>query len=312
MTKVATEKASHGNAGGSGNTGQTTTGGRQRKLKPSEVNFQKKNGVPGYRCGDCFYYEAQICRIVDQLGIDPDDVCGEFEPDRRGKLTSGNAGIPGIVKNYSISGPLRRVTTQVAVAEMYITKVAVDKQTGVKRWFSSASGIDRDLYDERMSVELFKDFEKRVDSREDVPSPFSSKAWAGGLPYLGVAHYLDLNGDGIAGDTEQVWVDGEVFKAKGAFRKTPIGLAAYKAIKEDFADNKPPEFRVRVSIAFVDWAHEHEGFGDFTRKDLIDRCDMCERGLGEKVYRAGHLVHLALTRRPAYPKADIQLEENDG
>jgi len=313
MSGRATEKAKHedGNAAGSGNTGQTTVGGRQRKLKPSEANFQKKAGIPGFRCGDCFYYEAQICRIVEGQKIQPDDTCDEFEPDRRGKLTSGGAGVPGIVKDYSVIGPMRRVTTQIATHEMFITRVAKDRQTGVLRWFSKASGIERDLYDERMSVELFKDFVKRVESKEDAPTPFSSKAWAGGLPYLGVAHYLDLNGDGIAGDTERVWIDGDIFKAKGTFRKTAIGLASYKAIKNDFSENKPDEFRVRVSIAFIDWAHEHEGFGNFTRNDLIDRCDMCERGLGEKVYRAGHLVHLALTRRPAYPRASIALEENN-
>jgi hypothetical protein len=69
------------------------------------------------------------------------------------------------------------------------------------------------------------------------------------------------------------------------------------------------EERVRISIAFIDWAHEHEGTGEFTRKSLTDRCSLCADGHGEKVYKAGHLVHLALTRIPAYPTATIDLEE---
>jgi hypothetical protein len=249
---------------------------------------------------------------VDVAEVQPDDVCGEFEPDGRGKLNSGNAGTPGVVKSsLAVTGLLRRVVPVVAVAQMYITRVSEDEQTGVKRWFSSASGLDRDLYDERMSVELFKDFIKRVKSRDEVPAPFSSKAWNGGLPYLSIAHYLDLDGFGIAGDTEQVFVDGNMFKARGDFRDTEIGNASYGAVKRDIDDDLPHEFRTRISIAFLDLAHEHEGFenGKFTRENMIDQCKMCSKGLGEKIYRAGHLVHFALTRRPAFTRASISNEE---
>lgn len=301
-----------GDTGGSGSTGQTTTRPEtQRKLTPGEANFRRGAGIANLRCGDCFFFEAGTCRIVDVQNINPEDVCDQYEPDRRGKLTSGEAMGAGIVRagNKNIVGPLRRVVPNVAIAEMYITRVAKDRQSGVKRWFSSASGVERDLYDERMSVDLFNDFVGRVESRDEVPPPFSSKAWNGGLPYLGVAHYLDLNGEGIAGPTEQIYIDGDYFKAKGTFSDSRLGAASYASIKRDIEEDLPHEFRVRVSIAFIDWKHEHEGFGTFTRRDMLDRCDMCERGLGEKIYKAGHLVHLALTRRPAYPKASIDLEE---
>lgn len=313
----------NGDAGGSGKTGQTTISDDQRKLESSEVNFQRHKGIPGFRCGDCFFYENGQCRIVTIMTVSPDDLCDEFEPDRRGKLTSGNITAPGVIKpesgekkksmatakSMSVIGPLRRVVPTIVVAEMYITRVAEDKQTGVRRWSASASGIERDLYDERMSVELFNDFIKRAESREAVPIPFASEAWSGGLPYLGVAHYLDMNGHGIAGDTKQIFTDGDYFKARGDFRNSPLGLASYTSIKKDIDTELPHDFRVRISIAFIDWLHEHEGYGMFTRNSMIDRCDMCERGLGEKVYKAGHLVHLALTRRPAYPKASISLED---
>ncbi len=310
-------------AGGSNDAAEQVPigSGPEQKLTANEANFRKQQGVSNFRCGDCTFYQNRTCEIVAVNDVDPNDICDEFQQDLRGKSSLGSStgpkiigqeSVPGVQKSYIVNGLLKRVTPAVAIAQMYITRVGRDRQTGKLKWYSSASGIERDLYDERMSVTLFKDFIKRVEKREEVPSPFASKAWNGGLPYLSVAHYLDLEGKGIAGDTEQVYVDGEVFKAKGLFRDTPMGLAAYKSIRRDIDSKAPLEKRVRISIAFVDWAHEHEGFGDFSRSSLIDRCDMCDRGLGEKIYRAGQLVHLALTRRPAYPQANIALEESDG
>lgn len=209
-------------------------------------------------------------------------------------------------------GPLRRLVPVVRANKLLlITKVAEDKQTGVRRWFARASGIERDLYNERMSVVLFNDFINRVESRDEVPEPFSSKAWNGGLPYLGIAHYLDMGGLGIIGDTEQLYIDGDLLKARGTFKETPMALEAYKSIYDDIANNVPLEQRVRISIAFIDWAHNHEGKGggEFKRRTLSDRCDLCADGRGEKVYLAGQLVHLALTRIPAYTTATIELQE---
>jgi len=304
-------EAVRGNAGGSGQTGQTTVGTGRRKLTPSEAGYRKGGGVPGLQCGDCINFEAGQCRIIDIPAINPGDYCDEFETNPQGRVTMGEVSGPATMKaeGLAVSGPLRRVVPIVAVSQMWITRVGEDRQTGVKHWFSTASGVDRDLYNERMSIELFKDFIKRAEGRDKVPPPFSSKAWNGGLPYLGVAHYLDLDGAGIAGPTRQIYVDGTVFKARGDFNETPVGIAAYNAIKRDIDDDLPFEQRTRISIAFIDWAHDHEGQGMFERRSMIERCDMCERGLGEKVYKAGHLVHLALTRRPAYPSTSIELEE---
>lgn len=294
---------------------QATLGETTRKYDPTEVNFRRLQGVPNFRCGDCAFYENGTCRIVAVSDIDPNDICDRFEALTLGNLPSfeasrpRQAGTPVTERAMMIQGPLRRVIPAFALTEMFITRVSEDRQTGVKHWFSSASGLERDLYDERMSVDLFRDFIKRAESRDEVPAPFSSKAWNGGLPYLGVAHYLDLDGAGIVGPTEQVYVDGNVFKARGSFNDSPIGTASYTAIKNDIEKNVPSDQRTRVSIAFIDWLHDHEGHGSFERKSMIERCAMCEKGLGEKIYRAGHLVHLALTRRPAYPKAEIGLEE---
>ena len=203
----------------------------------------------------------------------------------------------------------RLVPSIISTKYLLITKVAKDKQTGVIRWVARASGIERDLYNERMSVVLFNDFINRAVAREAVPEPFSSEAWNGGLPYLGIAHYLDMKGLGMVGNTEQLYLDGDLLKAKGTFEKSPMAQAAYESIKNDIDNNVPLEERVRISIAFIDWAHDHEGVGGFERKTLTDRCELCADGRGEKIYLAGQLVHLALTRIPAYTTATIELAQ---
>ena len=293
--------------------------GKREKLSPEEAGFRQGQGLASYRCGECFFYEQGKCRIVK---VDPSygDICNRFEPDRKGNMTAtqspqaqvrrGKKKSMALNESVLAGGPLRK-TAQVVRADkhMLITKVARDKQTGVTRWVARASGIERDLYNERMSVVLFNDFINRAEAREEVPEPFSSKAWNGGLPYLGIAHYLDMDGLGIVGTTEQLFIDGDLLKAKGTFTDSPMAQAAYESIKVDIENNAPLEERVRISIAFIDWAHDHEGVGGFERKTLTDRCQLCADGRGEKVYLAGQLVHLALTRIPAYTTATIELEQ---
>lgn len=293
MTKaVARDVAPSGNK----NAGQITLDREDRKLTKAEAGFQERGGIPELRCGDCHYFTGSGCRIVEG-SIDADDVCDQFEPAReKGSMSSQIATAVGR------AGDLPRV-------EMFINRVSENPQTGERRWYSTASGTKKDRYEERMSVALFKDFIRRAESREPAPAPFISEAWNGGLPYLGVAHYLDLNGDGIVGPTERVWVDGSVFKARGTFDDGPLAQAAYESIKRDIENNIPQDERVRISIAFLDYGHDHEGRGSFERKALTDTCPMCTSGVGEKVYKAGHLVHLALTRSPAYVETSIELEE---
>jgi hypothetical protein len=266
-----------------------------------QAGFRLQGGVPGRRCGDCRWNEASVCTrgIVGVNRVDYDDVCDEY---RRNF-------VDGSMSNQEAQITMTRASLTTRGMNLFINRVSEDPQTGQRRWYSTSSGVKRDLYGERMSIGLFKDFIKRIEKRETPPEPFTSKAWNGGLPYLGIAHYLDLEGDGIAGSTTKVWRDGTHLKMKGIFEDNVLGKAAYEAVKRDIANNVPPDQRVRVSIAFVDWGHEHEGIGHFERKSLTDKCDFCDVGNGDKIYRKGHLVHLALTRQPAYPEADIQLEE---
>ena len=267
-------------------------------LTEEQVDYREQGGAPDRRCGDCLYFEAGKCTrgIIGLTDVDAGDVCAEF----RHNLVDGSM---SHTEAEAVLG-----MASLAQRHLFINRVSQDPQTGVRRWYSTSSGIKRDLYDERMSTGLFKDFIKRIESREIPPEPFISKAWNGGLPYVGIAHYLDLDGDGIAGKAEKTWVDGTHLKMRGTFEDNELGNAAYESVQRDIENKVPPEERVRVSIAFIDWGHEHERIGQFVRKSLMDRCSFCEQGLGEKIYRKGHLVHLALTRQPAYPEADIQLE----
>ncbi len=278
-----------------GTTGQISLGPATRKLSPGEAGFRRGGGIPGLSCGDCRYFVQDKCFIVDVDQVNPADYCDEFNP----ALQGGNIPSPSGETLTALSRP----------AAMYITRVATDQRTGQRRWYATSSGTKIDAYGERMSVDLYRDFIKRIESGEPVPEVFASNAWKGGNPYLGVAHYLDLDGYGIVGDGEKVYIDGSILKAMGTFRETAMAAAAYRSIDEDIRTDRPPSDRVRISIAFIDWGHDHIGHGTFKRRSLTDHCEMCEAGIGGKVYRKGHLVHLALTRRPAYPETEIVLEE---
>jgi hypothetical protein len=262
---------------------------------PEEVNFTKDAGSPQLECSACQYFEAGRCNLL-KIAVGVDDYCDAFAANlQTGRKSSREAQAEVAVSAIEIP--------------MFITRVSTDRQSGARRWHATASGLAKDLYAERMSIQLYKDFIKRINTREPAPEPFTSKAWNGGLPYLGIAHYLDLEGYGIIGPTDQVFIDGKTLKMRGSFDDTPMADKAYEAIEKDIKDKVPQNERVRVSIAFIDWAHKHDGVGEFVRKSLKSQCKLCAKGVGDKVYLSGHLVHLALTRRPAYEDTSITLEE---
>lgn len=236
-------------------------------------------------CGNCqFYDNAGMCFVVEGA-ITPDDVCTQFFTPVRSEGHMGLNDIDQIQKSF------------------FITRVSKDEQTGVLRWFAKASGTDLDSYEERMSRELFQDFIRRIKSGEKVPVAFRSDFWNGGLPYLSIAHYLDLGGDGVGGMAEKVWIDGDVFKAKGIFSDTPMGNAIFEATQADIENNLPDDLRVRISIAFIDHGHVHESVGQelFTTK-----CEHCKAGVLGKIYMKGQLIHLAATRIPAYTDTSLE------
>ncbi len=61
--------------------------GKRPKLEIEEARFRKGQGLSGYQCGECFFYEQGKCRIV-KVNPSYGDVCNNFEPDRKGGTTS--------------------------------------------------------------------------------------------------------------------------------------------------------------------------------------------------------------------------------
>lgn len=196
---------------------------------------------------------------------------------------------------------------EMSMAEMslYISKASFDKKTQEMRWSAVASDTDLDECEERMSIGLYNDFIRRAVENESPPEELCTEAWCGGMPYLSLAHYSDLNGKGIVGPTSILYVDGKKLKGRGTFEDNALGKACFNSICEDlYSEEKSEQEKIRVSIGFLDWAHYH-GDIKFERKNLTDRCPMCALGIGDKMFAKGHLLHLALTRVPVNARTDI-------
>jgi hypothetical protein len=197
-----------------------------------------------------------------------------------------------------------------------IEKASFDKATQERRWRAVASDVDDDKRNDNMSLELYSDFLSRIDRGELVPDQYQSDFWKGGMPYISVSHYDDLNGKGVPGIVDAVYVDGKVLKSKGRFSNTPLGIRCFDAICDDLYNPNVKSNKVRVSIGFLDWAHKHKS-NDFIfeRKSISDICPECLKELitGEysgKVYLKGQLVHLALTRVPANERTSMEVEKS--
>lgn len=189
---------------------------------------------------------------------------------------------------------------------MTISKASFDEKTGQRKFLATASDTDLDSYGEAMSLELFSDFIKRAVTHEPVPVTFRSEFWEGGMPYLSVSHYPDLNGVAVPGEVTSLYMDGNRLKAKGIFYDTPLGIAAFNAVKSSLKSDYSGD-PVRISIGFLDWKHRHGDYV-FNRMSLVDMCPMCRAKAGSKVYLSGHLIHLALTRVPVNRRTDIQAD----
>ena len=197
---------------------------------------------------------------------------------------------------------------------LYITKASL--YDGEMRWAAINSDTDWDLYGERMSLQLYKSMLAKIKAKLPPPEPFAemitSDYWQGGMPYLSIAHYSDGNGKAVPGDVKELFVDGNQLKAKGILHSSPLGMAVWKSLKEDEINykNDIDTDRIRISIAFLDLAHKHgEGGNIFKRNSFMDTCPECQKGIGEKIYLDGYLVHLALTRVPVNPRTIMEAED---
>lgn len=204
---------------------------------------------------------------------------------------------------------------------MTITKASIpDKGERTMRLSMVNSDTGEDVFEERMSLDLFNDFVTRIDSRTPVPEPFDAiceDGWNGGMPYLSISHYKSGNGKNTPGTPERIYVDGEMLKSSAVLSDTPLGRAVWKSVCNDIEErNKPLEEKsfenpVRISIGFLDLEHKHEIEDEedyiFTRTELKQSCPKCEEGIKGKVYLKGQLVHLAFTRVPANPRTSVEV-----
>lgn len=201
---------------------------------------------------------------------------------------------------------------------MAIVKASYDKSTSTRRWRAVASDTDEDSYKDSMSLELFSDFLHRIEEETSPPEEFRSDFWSGGKPYLSVSHYPDLNGKGVPGPVDSVYVDGNRLKATGRFDDTPIGRACFESICTDLYGEEPvpDDEKIRISIAFLDWKHKHKSTGFiFERSEDKPICPECIRELLEGEYDGreflrGHLIHLGMTRVPVNKRTDMEVERS--
>lgn len=214
---------------------------------------------------------------------------------------------------------------ELASFSMAITKTSYDKLTNTRRWKAVASDIEDDSYNDNMTLELYENFLQRIESKEQPTESYRSEFWSGGMPYLSISHYPDLNGKGVPGPIDTVYVDGKELKSTGRFDDTPLGKACFQAISRDL-DTKsavPKDEKIRISIAFLDWKHRHKSNGFvFDRSESEDAmCPECLKELLEsllvedsqpkgKEFLLGHLVHLALTRVPVNQRTKMEVERS--
>jgi len=195
------------------------------------------------------------------------------------------------VETMMSSGEAAQLRSSQVFMDFIITKASSsDKRM---RWSARASDTLADDYNTRMTRTLFENFIARARGHS--------------LPYLGIAHYDALGGAGVAGVTDEIWVDGDIFKAKGTFNNNSLGRALFGAVTQERNDpSMEPERKVRISIAFLDLHHSHGPF-EFVRKSLTDVCPVCEGGHHPDTFLDGILVHFAATRVPVNTRTSLEV-----
>lgn len=179
---------------------------------------------------------------------------------------------------------------------------------GTRRFLAvvSDTGVDRE--GQRTSLELFADWIDRADGKK-LPVKFLPPPEK---PFLSVAHYRALDGYGVAGVVDKMYIDGDRFKVGGTFSDNKVGNALFDAVVADIAQQKsgaasqPP---IRISAGWYDLQHMHADGSIFTPKSATDRCEYCARnGDIGVIYQRGQLEHMAATRLPVNPRTEIGLE----
>jgi hypothetical protein len=127
---------------------------------------------------------------------------------------------------------------------MRITKATV--RSGRMYWQGAISDNDWDKEDERLSTEIFNDFEQQLTinrQKADYQPPFVS-----------LSHYKrQEDGTGVLGTIENAWTEGSLFYSEGYFADTRLGRRVFEVVKselERMAAGEKIENPVRFSIGF--------------------------------------------------------------
>lgn len=170
-------------------------------------------------------------------------------------------------------------------AEMHITKASLGGD-GVMRWAATTSKFDVDEQADEVTPEFYQHAIVQVESGKR-PSPV-----------LCVSH-IDKGkpaDDWVAGDANELYIDGDQPKAKGTFRDTPLGKASFEAVRSDYGT--PDDDKIRISLGFYDEGSEAR------QTDKADGSVATGRR-----YLKGWIKHLALTRVPVVKETEISVME---
>ncbi len=172
------------------------------------------------------------------------------------------------------------------LAQFYITK-AVKGRDGVMRWAATISEFSLDRQGDEMTPGFIKAAVAQID------------AGFRPAPVLCVSH-LDHGKPSdkwVAGDVTDLYIDGDTPKAKGIFRDTPLGKAAFNAVRDDWKEKRPQDERARISMGFF--------------ADQIQPLELkTESGatLTGRRFLSGWVKHLAITRVPVVQSTSISAE----
>lgn len=201
---------------------------------------------------------------------------------------------------------------------MRIDRANYDEATGERRVRIVASDTDEDNHEDNMSLELFNDFIDRIKKSEQPPAEYQSEFWNGGEPYISISHYLDANGKNAPGIIDATYVDGNCLKSKGKFIDTPLGRRCFETIcSELYGEDKSREDKIRISIAFLDYMHQHKSNG-FIYDRLNSEEPYCSECVKEiltgksqgKTFLRGLLIHEALTRVPVNTRTSMEVDKS--
>jgi cation transport regulator ChaB len=175
------------------------------------------------------------------------------------------------------------VKRKMELADAYFTKASKDPETGEMRWAATVSKFDEDDEGDIVTPEFFQS------------AIASVKSGLRPSPVLCVSHVdKGAPSDGwVAGDTAEMYVDGDYPKAKGTFRDTRLGRALYEAVRADIKNEVPHEKRVRISMGFFDEGSEP-----------------VDNGTGRK-FKSGWIKHFAGTRVPVVKETVLMTEKGD-